>query len=58
MSQQHDERPSGALAHGPAKSDDIRRVRQEVRTAEERAARSASRYWNNVLLRAVREPPS
>ncbi|MEA2269710.1 MAG: hypothetical protein QOD55_1962 [Solirubrobacteraceae bacterium] len=58
MSQQHEERPSGALAHGPAKSDDIRRVRHDVRAAEERAARSASRYWNAVMLRAVRERAS
>jgi hypothetical protein len=30
----HEERPAGALAHGPAKPEDIERVRREVGTAE------------------------
>jgi hypothetical protein len=32
----HEERPAGALAHGPAKPDDIERVRRDVGTAEGR----------------------
>ena len=35
----HRERPPGALAHGPAKSSDIQRVRRELGAAELRAAR-------------------
>jgi hypothetical protein len=31
----HEERPSTTLAHGPAKSNDIDRVRREVGTAKE-----------------------
>ena len=31
----HDERPATALAHGPAKPDDIERVRRDVGTAAE-----------------------
>jgi hypothetical protein len=30
----HEERPANALAHGPAKCDDIERVRRNVGTAE------------------------
>jgi hypothetical protein len=32
----HEERPAGALAHGPAKSEDIERARRVVETAEPR----------------------
>jgi len=32
----HEERPAGALAHGPAKPEDIERVRRVVQTAEAR----------------------
>jgi hypothetical protein len=35
----HPERPPGALAHGPAKSSDIQRVRRDLGAAELRAAR-------------------
>jgi hypothetical protein len=31
---QHHERPATALAHGPAKPDDIERARRDVTTAE------------------------
>ena len=34
----HEERPPSALAHGPAKQDDIERARREVATAEARHA--------------------
>jgi hypothetical protein len=30
----HEERPASALAHGPAKPEDIERVRRDVGTAE------------------------
>jgi hypothetical protein len=30
----HEERPPSALAHGPAKQDDIERARRQVATAE------------------------
>jgi hypothetical protein len=33
----HEERPATALAHGPAKRDDIERVRRDVGTAAEAA---------------------
>jgi hypothetical protein len=35
----HDERPASALAHGPAKPDDIERVRRDVEAAETREPR-------------------
>jgi hypothetical protein len=34
----HDERPPGALAHGPVKSDDIERVRRDVDESGARVA--------------------
>jgi hypothetical protein len=34
----HDERPANALAHGPAKPDDIERARREVGSAEAQQA--------------------
>ena len=38
----HRERSPGALAHGPAKSSDIQRVRRDLGTAELNAARDLS----------------
>ena len=34
----HDERPPGALAHGPVKSDDIERIRRDVDESGARVA--------------------
>ena len=34
----HEERPSGALAHGPVKGDDIERVRRDVDQSGARVA--------------------
>jgi hypothetical protein len=34
----HTERPASALAHGPAKSEDIERARRDVAAAEDRAS--------------------
>ncbi|MEA2385199.1 MAG: hypothetical protein QOH72_5170 [Solirubrobacteraceae bacterium] len=38
----HRERSPGALAHGPAKSSDIQRVRRDLGAAELKAARDLS----------------
>jgi hypothetical protein len=38
----HRERSPGALAHGPAKSSDIQRVRRDLGAAELKAARALS----------------
>jgi len=45
----HKERPAGALAHGPAKSDDIERSRRDVSAAEDHASGAPD------VNRAVRE---
>ena len=34
----HEQRPAEVLAHGPAKPDDIERVRRDVETAKDRVA--------------------
>jgi hypothetical protein len=39
----HEERPATALAHGPAKPDDIERVRRDVETAAEASERGEPR---------------
>jgi len=45
----HKERPAGALAHGPAKSEDIERSRRDVAAAEDHASGAPE------VNRAVRE---
>jgi len=53
----HRERSPGALAHGPAKSSDIQRVRRDLAAAELRAARdlqAAARRHRREGSRAVR----
>ena len=45
----HKERPASALAHGPAKPEDIERARRDVEVAEDRAAGATD------VNRAVRE---
>lgn len=53
----HRDRPPGALAHGPAKPDDIERVRRDVDEAEARSVReeevSAARHRQRVFNRAA-----
>jgi hypothetical protein len=55
MPNQHQERPPGALAHGPATADDIERVREQVTTVEERHSGLAARYWQHVTQRAIEQ---
>ena len=45
----HKERPASALAHGPAKCEDIERARRDVAAAEDRASGAPN------VNRAVRE---
>jgi hypothetical protein len=45
----HKERPASALAHGPAKSEDIERSRRDVAAAEDHASGAPE------VKRAVRE---
>jgi hypothetical protein len=45
----HEERPASALAHGPAKSEDIERSRRDVAAAEDHASGAPK------VKRAVRE---
>jgi hypothetical protein len=55
----HRERPAGALAHGPAKSSDILRVRRDLGVAELRAARllqAAARRHRRDGARLVQPP--
>jgi hypothetical protein len=53
----HRDRPPGALAHGPAKPDDIDRVRRNVDEAEARSVReeevAAARHRQRVSNRAA-----
>ena len=53
----HRDPPPGALAHGPAKSDDIERVRENVDEAEARSAReeevAAVRHRQRIFKRAA-----
>jgi hypothetical protein len=53
----HRDRPPSALAHGPAKPDDIGRVRQDVDEAEARVVRdeeeSVARHRQRVSTRAA-----
>jgi hypothetical protein len=55
----HRERSPGALAHGPAKSSDILRVRRDLGAAELRAARdlqAAARRHERDGARLVNGP--
>jgi hypothetical protein len=58
---EHDERPPSALAHGPAKSSDIERVRQDVVRAEKRLANDekavAALRWRRLLRREAQRDP-
>jgi hypothetical protein len=48
------EAPCAVLGrHGPAKSSDIERVRQQCASAQDRAAHRATRHWQRVMDRAV-----
>jgi hypothetical protein len=53
----HRDRPAGALAHGPAKPDDIDRLRRDVDEAETRSVRdeevAAARHRQRVSNRAA-----
>jgi hypothetical protein len=53
----HRDPPPGALAHGPAKPDDIERLRRNVDEAEARSARdeevAAARHRQRVSKRAA-----
>jgi hypothetical protein len=53
----HPDRPAEALAHGPAKPDDIKRVRRDVDEAEARSVReeevAAARHRQRVSNRAA-----
>jgi hypothetical protein len=54
---EHEERTPSALAHGPAKPSDIENVRDQVASAETKAAHRATRHWKRVMDRAVRRDP-
>jgi hypothetical protein len=55
------DRPATALAHGPAKSSDIERVRRDVDRAEVRVARddqaSAARRRRRIRAREAEHQP-
>ena len=55
----HRDRPAGALAHGPAKPDDIARLRRDVDEAETRSVRdeevAAARHRQRVSNRAAEQ---
>jgi hypothetical protein len=52
----HAEKPPSALAHGPAKAEDIERARRDLGAAEVRAARAllAERGYLSELQRTMR----
>jgi hypothetical protein len=52
----HADRSPSALAHGPAKADDIERARRDLGTAEARAARGhlAERAYMGELHRTMK----
>jgi hypothetical protein len=52
----HAEKPPTALAHGPAKAEDIERARRDLGAAEVRAARAllAERGYLSELQRTMR----
>jgi hypothetical protein len=52
----HAEKPPTALAHGPAKAEDIERARRDLDAAEVRAARAllAERGYLSELQRTMR----
>lgn len=56
----HDERPANALAHGPAKPDDIERARREVGSAEAQHAvdtvQAAAETLREDLAELTRSP--
>ena len=55
----HRDRPASALAHGPAKSNDIERVRRDVDEADAHAVRaeevSVARHRERVSGRAAED---
>ena len=55
----HGDRPASALAHGPAKSNDIERVRRDVDEADAHAVRaeevSVARHRERVSGRAAED---
>jgi hypothetical protein len=55
----HRDRPAGAMAHGPAKPDDIDRLRRDVDEAEARSVRdeevAAARHRQRVSNRAAEQ---
>ena len=55
MPTQHQERPPGALARGPATADDIERVREQVTTVQERHSGLAASYWQRVTQHAIEQ---
>jgi hypothetical protein len=59
---QHAEKSPGALAHGPAKADDIERARRDLGAAKARTARAllAERSYLSELQRTIggRDPAS
>jgi hypothetical protein len=50
--------PPGTLAHGPVTASQIERVRTQLRSAEQAAARHATRYWQQELRRTLKELPA
>jgi hypothetical protein len=55
MPTQHQERPPGALARGPATADDIERVRHQAATVQERHSSLAATYWQRVTQHAIKQ---
>jgi hypothetical protein len=55
----HRDRPASALAHGPAKSNDIERVRRDVHAADAQSVRaeevSVARHRERVSGRAAED---
>jgi hypothetical protein len=53
----HAEKPPSALAHGPAKADDIERARRDLGAAKARAARAllAERAYLSELHRTMED---
>jgi hypothetical protein len=58
---EHEERPPSTLAHGPAKSSDIERVREDLLDAEKRLVQeekaSVARHARRVFRREARPKP-
>jgi hypothetical protein len=53
----HRDKPASAMAHGPAKSSDIERVRRDVDEANARSMRAeeafVARHWQRVASRVA-----